>query len=221
LTDAATDRPEAADRRAPGSPARGQFEALLAEEQDFCADLGLPGDLVATLARSESDWAFILKIDALLEAAAREIIRRGLRRKVANGIAHGDSLWNDGVWDFLDRLPMRGPTSILTLLDAAQCPAEEHDLFDSIHKMKKAYADDIALTGASLAALIARRPDRAQLLRTFSAMEDYDEAALMKIFQDDGSFLRFCIVERTMRFLFFAYHVALKLGPAWPLARCG
>ena len=209
----------AAPRRAETRRARDAFETLLAEERQFCADLGLPGDLLIGLARSETDWSFILKIDALLETAARAILRRGLMRRIANGIAHGDPLWNDGLWAYVDTLPTSGPGSILALLDAAQCPQAEQDFLGCVDKVKKAYAGDIGLLGLSLADLIRRRPDRARILKTFGAIEAGDDAALIRACEDDGAFLRYCILERTMRFLFFAYRVALKFGPAWPLAQ--
>jgi hypothetical protein len=211
----------AAPRRAETQRARDAFETLLAEERRFCADLGLPVDLLIGIVRSDTDWSFILKIDALLETAARAILKRGLRRRIANGIAHGDPLWNDGLWAYVDTLPTSGPGSILALLDAAQCPEAEQDFLACVDKVRKAYAGDIGLIGLSLAELIRRRPDGDKILKTFSAMEAGDDVALIRICEGDGGFLRYCILERTMRFLFFAYHVALKFGPAWPLAQGG
>ncbi len=38
----------------------------------------------------------------------------------------------------------------------------------------------------------------------------YDEANLIASYEKDGGFLRFCILDATMRILFYAYHIALK-----------
>jgi len=205
-------------RRASDAEPAGRFQVLLEEEQKFCEDLGLRKGLLLDIARTDSDWAFILKIDGLLETASKEIIRRGLRRRIVNGIAHGDPLWNESLWDFVDSLPMYGKTSILKLLEAAGCPSEEHAFIEAVRKLKKAYANDIKSHGVGLLALIKQRPDRAFLLKSISAVENHGEAELVAIYEKDGDFLRFCILDRTMRFLFFAYHLALKWVAAWPLA---
>ena len=206
-------------RRSSDISTAGCFDVLLAEEQKFCEDLGLRKGLISEITRTDNDWAFVLKIDALLETASKEVIRRGLRRKVLNGIAHNDPLWNDALWDFIDSLPMRGKTSILKLLEAADCPAEEHDFIDAIRKLKKAYANDIKSPGGGLIEIIKQSPDRAYILKSISAIENYVEADMIKIYESDGGFLRFCVADRTMRFLFFAYRLALKWVPVWPLAR--
>jgi hypothetical protein len=61
-----THEPEAIDR----------FGILLEEAQKFCEAVGLHKDLILEIARADNDWAFILKIDALLETASKEIIIR-------------------------------------------------------------------------------------------------------------------------------------------------
>ncbi len=58
--------------------------------------------------------------------------------------------------------------------------------------------------------LIRQRPDKSHLLKHLSAIATYDEADLMQMYERDGGFLRFCILDSAMRFLFFAYHLAAK-----------
>jgi hypothetical protein len=43
-----------------------------------------------------------------------------------------------------------------------------------------------------------------------SAIRTYDEPELIADYEKDPSFLRFCIIDSTMRVLFYAYHLALK-----------
>lgn len=178
---------------------------LLEEAQKFCVAVGLHKDLILEIAKADNDWAFILKIDALLETASKEIIRHGLRLKILNRVIR-----NDALGDFVDSLPINARTSILKLLDAAGCPPEELGFIEATRRVRNAYAHNIKLVDVSLIELIKQRGDKAQLLKNLSAIENYDEAKLVEMYEKDGGFLRFGIVDSTMRFLFFAYHIAAK-----------
>ena len=59
-----------------------RFNILLEESEKFCEGVGLHKGLIREILRTDSDWAFILKIDALLESAAKQILRTGLRIKL-------------------------------------------------------------------------------------------------------------------------------------------
>lgn len=74
--------PEAFDR----------FGILLEEAQKFCAAVGLHNDLIREIVKADSDWVFILKIEALLETASKEIVRHALRLKVLNCVFQNDIL---------------------------------------------------------------------------------------------------------------------------------
>lgn len=50
-----------------------RFNALLEEAEKFCLTVGLHADLMLRIYDAENDWTFILKIDALLEMAVREV----------------------------------------------------------------------------------------------------------------------------------------------------
>jgi hypothetical protein len=50
-----------------------RFNALLEEAEKFCLTVGLHADLMLRIFDAENDWTFILKIDALLEMAVREV----------------------------------------------------------------------------------------------------------------------------------------------------
>jgi len=182
-----------------------RFDVLLGESRKFCEAVGLHKDLILQIAKSDTDWAFILKIDALLETAAKEIIRHGLRLKILNKV-----VGNDVLGDFVDSLPMNGRTSLLKLLEAAGCPAEEHGFIEATRRVRNAYAHNIKYIDVRLIELIKLRPDRSHLMKHLSAVETYDEASLIASYEQDGGFLRFCIIDSTMRFLFFAYHIAVK-----------
>ena len=52
-----------------------RFGVLLEEAQKFCEGVGLHKNLIGEILKTDSDWAFILKVDALLESAAKQILR--------------------------------------------------------------------------------------------------------------------------------------------------
>ncbi len=185
-----------------------RFGVLFAEAQKFCAAVGLHNSLIDEIAKADSDWAFVLKIDALLETASKEIVRHALRLKVLNRV-----IQNDLLADFVDSLPINGRTSILKLLEAAGCPSKDIGFIEATRRVRNAYAHNIKLVDVSLIALIKQRGDKSEVLRKLCAIENYVEADLIAMYEKDGKFLRFCILDATLRILIFAYHIALKPSP--------
>ncbi len=182
-----------------------RFSVLLEESQKFCEGMGLHKDLILEILKTDSDWAFILKVDALLETAAKQILRHGLRFKILNRVIR-----NEMLDDFVDSLPMNGRTSLLKLLDAACLPPEELAFVEVTRRVRNAYAHNIKYADVSLIELIKQRGDKSQLVKHLSAIKIYDEANLIASYEKDPRFLRFCIIDSTMRFLFYAYHMAVK-----------
>jgi hypothetical protein len=82
-----------------------RFTILLEESEKFCEGVGLHKDLIREIIKTDSDWAFILKIDALLESAAKYIVRTGLRIKLLNRV-----MQNETLDEFVDSLPLNGRT---------------------------------------------------------------------------------------------------------------
>jgi len=175
------------------------------EAQKFCEGVGLHKDLIREIIKTDSDWAFVLKVDALLESATKQILRKGLRIKLMNKVIQNDTL--EG---FVDSLPMNGRTGLLKLLDAACLPPEELGFVETIRKVRNTYAHDIRFADVSLLELVKQRKDRTQIIKYLSAIETYVEADLVAPYENDPLFLRFCIIDSTMRFLFYAYHLAVK-----------
>jgi hypothetical protein len=182
-----------------------RFTILLEESEKFCEGVGLHKDLIREILKTDSDWAFILKIDALLESAAKQILRTGLRIKLLNRVIQNEAL--DG---FVDALPMNGRTGLLKLLDAACLPPEELGFVETIRKVRNIYAHDIKFADVSLIQLVKQRNDKSQMIKYLSAIETYVEADLIAQYERDPGFLRYCVIDSTMRFLFYAYHMAVK-----------
>jgi hypothetical protein len=184
-----------------------RFGVLLEEAQKFCEGVGLHKDLVSEILKTDSDWAFILKVDALLESAAKQVLRHGLRFKILNRV-----IQNETLDEFVDSLPMNGRTSLLKLLGAACLPPEELGFVETIRKVRNTYAHNIKFADVSLIELVKQRNDKSQLIKHLSAIKTYDEPDLIASYEKDPRFLRFCIIDSTMRFLFYAYHMAVKFG---------
>lgn len=182
-----------------------RFTILLEESEKFCEGVDLHKDLIREILKTDSDWAFILKIDALLESAAKQILRTGLRIKLLNRVIQNETL--DG---FVDALPMNGRTGLLKLLDAACLPPEELGFVETIRKVRNIYAHDIRFADVSLIELVKQRNDKPQLIKYLSAIETYVEADLIAQYERDAGFLRYCVIDSTMRFLFYAYHMTVK-----------
>jgi uncharacterized protein YutE (UPF0331/DUF86 family) len=182
-----------------------RFSFLLGETQKFCKIVGLHEDLILEIWREGSDWAFILKIDAILETAAKEIITKGLKIELAKIVAD-----KEGLKDFIYALPMSGRTSIVSLLKVAKCSDEEINFIESVRKLRNAFAHNIRNVDASLLSIILNHKEKSRLIKFLCAIENYDEADLIKTFESDGGQLRFGILDSAMRFLTLGYHVALK-----------
>jgi hypothetical protein len=69
-----------------------RVNTLFEEAAKFCAAVGLHQDLMLKIYNSENDWTFILKIDALLETATKEIIKSGLTLKILNRFVGAEQL---------------------------------------------------------------------------------------------------------------------------------
>lgn len=182
-----------------------RFGILLKESQKFCKRVGLQKDLIPKIIKSDSDWAFILKVDALLESAAKHIVRNGLQIQLLK-----QTFRNGALDDFIDSLSMNGRTSLLKLLEASALPEEELRFVEVTRLVRNAYAHNIQYADFSLAQLINSRADKSRLIKYLSGVKNFDEAQLMSSYEKDAIFFRFCIIDSVMRFLFYAYHLTSK-----------
>ncbi|HET6217062.1 MAG TPA: hypothetical protein VFE27_08600 [Acidobacteriaceae bacterium] len=188
-----------------GSPDIDVFGIMLKESEKFCKRLGLHKDLILKIVRTDSDWAFILKVDALLEAAAKHIIHHGLQIQLLKRTQRNETLN-----EFIDSLSMNGRTSLVTLLEAACLPDEELKFLEIARIVRNAYAHNIKYADMSLVELLKTRNDKAKLLKHLSGIREYDEAKLLTDYEKDPMFFRFCIISSAMRFVFFAYHLTAR-----------
>ena len=175
---------------------------MMEESKHLASLIDVPANTIYEIYKSSSDWEFILKIDALLEAAARKVV------KVA--LAANDKMDPDSMEEFVDTLPMRGRTSLLKLLDAAGCREEESRLIECVRVLRNGFAHDITQMTLPLIEVIKSRKDKANLIKGLSYIQNYKEAELIKMFEKDGSFLWFTILSGALTFMILAYHSVIK-----------
>jgi hypothetical protein len=126
-----------------------------------------PPKTIYDIFKSSTDWEFILKIDALLEATARKVV------KVA--LSANDKMNPDDMEAFVDTLPMRGRTSFLKLLEATGCGEEESLLIDSVRILRNGFAHDITQMTLPLIEVIKKRKDKSALIKGLSYIQTYEE----------------------------------------------
>ena len=155
-----------------------RFEYLHEQSKKFTTVMGLPNDLLLQIYKVGTDWEFILKIDALLEAATKQVIKKHLI---------GTQLMDKSqLEDFIEALPIRGRTSLLTLLKATKCPPDLVALIECVRRVRNGFAHDIKQVNSRLLNVITARNDKTDLLRGFSAVEKYDEQKLIQMYEADG-----------------------------------
>jgi hypothetical protein len=179
-----------------------RFSWMLTEARKLTALINLSENVLIDIYQSPSDWEFILKIDSLLEAAVRHVIKANLIGSKRMDQAK--------IGDFVSALPMQGRTSLLALLKATGCGTVELNLIESVRRVRNSFAHDIAQVGFSLIDVIKNMKDKSYLIKTLCYIENYDERTLIKNYEDDGRFFRFSILHGALIFLVLAYHGAIK-----------
>jgi hypothetical protein len=177
-----------------------RFELLLEASKKFTQTMGLHDELMLEIFRAKSDWEFIIKIDAMLEAASKAVVKKRL-----NSVPNlEDEVSFDG---FVDAMPINGRTSLLAFLKIDGCPNDVSGFIEAVRRLRNGFAHDIRLTDAKLIEIIKARPDKSQLVKSLCQIEKYDEANLIEEYEKDGGYLRYAIVDATLRFLIIAYNI--------------
>jgi hypothetical protein len=154
------------------------FALMLGESKKSSALIGVADGTILEIYKCPTDWEFILKMDALLEAAVRKVV------KVA--LAGGELIDADKLEAFVDALPMRGRTSLIELLKATQCGDSEVALIDCVRRLRNGFAHDIVQINSTLIEVIKRRNDKSVLMKGLSYIENYNEADLINSYEKEG-----------------------------------
>lgn len=178
---------------------------LLDGSTKFCQAVGLQENLITQIIDTENDWGLILKVDALLETATKEIIRKHLHFTLGNRIAN-----NKVMEEFIEGLGLQGKTSVQKLLKAAGFAKADLCFIEAVRKVRNAYAHNIRNLNVSLIDLIKLQDDSGTLLKKLSFLSASTKAEPFAMHKKDTNILRFEIIISTLRFLNSAYLVAVK-----------
>lgn len=186
--------------------AKDYFETVLEHGKNFCAATGLKDDLPLRIYKAPDDWTFILQVDALHEAACREIALRIPVLKIGNkDIPYSERK------AFIDKLPINGDKSLIKLLTLNGIQPDLLHLVSDVRKIRNAYAHDIRNIDTPLLNTIRRQLDASPILESFSPIkpEAYVEEEVLEMFASTPGLLRFGILCESLRFLTLAYlHIA-------------
>ncbi|MBN9360890.1 MULTISPECIES: hypothetical protein [unclassified Devosia] len=179
-----------------------KWHRLYEKGQEICRVFGLPPQLINDLQTETTDWAFVLKVDALLEMCSRKLVANTLCLKVGETLFAGPKMET-----FVDKLPTVGRSSIRDLLEVAGCPLDRIHFLDAVRTIRNAYAHDIAACGETILAMVLRDRKSRQLLLAMSSVDeigyDYDQHVVM--IMDDPSVLRFGIMIELLQFMGMSY----------------
>jgi hypothetical protein len=118
--------------------AENRLEWLFEESKKFLNAVGLHEELMLEILNAETDWEFIIKIDAMLEAAAKEMVKERFNL----GTEDDDK---DTLNGFAEALPMSGRTSLLAVLKADGAPKDMIEAIDAVRRLRNGFAHDIRL----------------------------------------------------------------------------
>jgi hypothetical protein len=179
------------------------FQALVELADKYCGPIGVGQELIISLFQEQSDWAFIIQIDALNETACRDIISRKLS---LNGLA---PVSEEEISAFVASMSYQGRTSIIKLMTMAGTPAEHMDFVEAVRVVRNAFAHDIRSVNRSLLDVIVERKDKTRLLKVLSYVGNFDEEEMTRYIKDDPGILRFVILQQCMTFLYLI-HINLR-----------
>jgi hypothetical protein len=175
---------------------------MMRESKHLAELIGVSPKQIYEIFKAGTDWEFIIKMDALLEAASKKVVKAILANEYLN---------QEDINEFVDALPIRGRTSVLKLLAASGCDTPECNLIDSVRVLRNGFAHDITQMEMSLIDVIKSRKDKSTLLKGLCWIHEYEEDKLIKMYEDDGGLFRFGIVSGALTFMIAAYHSVLKV----------
>ncbi len=117
----------------------GRFALLFEESKKFLNAMGLHEQLMLEILDAETDWEFIIKIDAMVEAAAKAMVKERFNQ----GTEEDDK---DTLNGFAEALPMSGRTSLVAVLRAGGYSKDMVEFIEAVRRLRNGFAHDIRLT---------------------------------------------------------------------------
>jgi hypothetical protein len=179
-----------------------RFNYLRERGARICQALGLKSNLVDHLESEPSDWAYIIKVDALLEMASRALVANTLRIVIAGSPTGGPRMDK-----FVAKLPTTGRSSLRDLLEIAGCPPDRMRFLDAIRQIRNAYAHDITCYDETMLSMILKEKNAEQLLGAISSVEPtgYDFRKHLSIAAKSPGIIRFGIMHGLLQYLGMSY----------------
>lgn len=179
------------------------FSLLIDLVDKYCGPIGVGQELIVSLFREQSDWAFIIQIDALNETACRDIVSRLLS---LDGVKPASA---EAISAFVSGMSYQGRTSIIKLLKMTGIPTEHADFVDTVRAVRNSFAHDIRSVSRTLMDVIGDRNDKTRVLKILSYIENFDEETMAETFKKDPGMLRFVILQQCLTFLYLI-HINLR-----------
>jgi hypothetical protein len=179
------------------------FEKFLSNAKKFCIEVGLHEDLLMDIYKADSDWAFILQVDALLETSIKEVLAQILKMDVK-----GIPCDAEDIKGFIQDLPLTGRTSLTRLLKVAEVPKDFCDFIEAVRSIRNSFAHNIRRVDDSLLTVIDSRNNKNHLLKLFAHRKEYDEDIWVDHIKQDRNILRFAILDLALQFLGVAHRCA-------------
>jgi hypothetical protein len=141
-------------------PEKNLFIRLLEEAEKFCSHFGVGTQTIIETLEEKTDWAFIIKVDALHETACRDLVSRVLALK--------DGTQPEELSSFISDMSFQGRSSVLKVVEASGCPKDLMRFLEGVRQIRNAFAHDIRSVSMSLLEVIEQRKNRTQLLTSSS-----------------------------------------------------
>lgn len=172
------------------------FIYFLEAADQYGAHLGIDKKTIISIYEEPSDWAFFLKVDAILETASKELIGRLMVVKLGRD--------EFPTANFVDALNMDGRTGVFRLLELSRCPADDLKFIKAVRRVRNAYAHDIHSISKTAVDLIAPFKDSADIIRDLSyiAAESYDHKRMKAMLAKSPGTIRFSAMTNMMAVLY-------------------
>ncbi|KZK92963.1 hypothetical protein PsAD5_03325 [Pseudovibrio sp. Ad5] len=186
------------------------FTQLKKLSDQYLQPIGVSSDVILELFNEQSDWAFIVQLDALLDTVARQTLRQALFfQKCDKSFSEKGALG-----DFVDKLPYTGGASVLKLLELMGSPKEEYKFVKYVRVIRNKYAHDIRRRDCSILELIHEANETRQLFYSFALADpEFDYEELRGMVEGNPNILRMTMLQAAMVFLYLMHNALTVSKP--------
>ncbi len=174
--------------------------------KEFCNAIDVSEATINQIFQEETDWAFLIKIDALLETASKELIGNKLRFKNADPA--------NEIAKLVQKLNVNGKVSVVAFLKAVGVHKDYRDFISEVRNLRNSYAHNLHSIEMTLAQLLDGQNDKNATLRKLMPFcEDDPLNVINRKIDESPDIIRNTIVAQTLSFLSEAYGIQLHSKP--------